>query len=476
MKRWINLFFLIFLFNGSLFCQQAIDRHWNHLLGQTQFAHAQAGIQIVDVETGEEVYGRNSEQLFIPASVMKLVTSAVALEMLGAEYRFLTRLGYSGKIVRGVLSGDLLIIGGGDPALGSEYFNDPYFVPHFLETWAKQIKALGINRVEGNLVLDGTWYDQEKIPPTWVWEDMGNYYGAGTSALTVYDNLFRIHFRSPAKPGMPTEIVSVQPEVEGLSFVNEVVSSDQNRDLAWVFGSPFDGARVIRGSIPKNRRLFTIKASNPYPEKILAEDFLQFLAREGIFISGEIVCQPVHQEVFKQVCLTESPPLSELIQVVNHKSVNLFAEHLVKQVAAEKKGIGSRQEGLTLITEFWKSKGLDVQRLFMEDGSGLSHFNAVSPAFLCSLLGYMEHSSVYTSFYESMPLAGSETLHVFRPANFPGKVIRAKSGSMTRVRSYAGYIQSGKGKKYTFAVMVNHFSGAPDELTATLEKIFSDLD
>jgi D-alanyl-D-alanine carboxypeptidase/D-alanyl-D-alanine-endopeptidase (penicillin-binding protein 4) len=476
MKVQLFLVFLLFFLNGHLVAQTLFEQQLQSFLNQPEYRHASVGIQITEVESSETVFETNGEKLFVPASVLKLVTSAAALEILGSGYRFQTRLGYTGNIKNGTLKGDLVIVGGGDPALGSEYFKNHYFAPHFMETWSRQIKAAGIRRVEGNLVLNTSLFDAEKIPPTWIWEDMGNYYGAGASALTVYDNLFRIVFRSPAKVGIPVKIISIYPKVEGMDFQNEVLSSKVNSDLAFVFGSPLDGTRVIRGTIPRNRKAFTIKASNPFPEKLLAEEFIHFLAREGVFLSGKIVGENVPNAGFKLIYSTESPPLAEIVKVLNYESVNLFAEHLAKQIAAEKTGIGSRETGLKIISEFWKNKGLDTRQLFMEDGSGLSHFNAVSPAFLTSVLGYMvKISENSASFSASLPTTGQGTLHHFSSINFPEKTLRAKSGSMKRVRCYAGYIRTNSGKDLAFALMVNHFEGSHQKLISELEKLLTEM-
>lgn len=464
---------LSFLFFSTfLFGQSAFEKQLQRFTELPDYRNALVGIHVADLETGKTVFELNSGKLLIPASVLKVITSASALEILGPEYRFITSVGYSGKIVNGTLHGNLILIGGGDPALGSEYFKDHYFAPHFLETWAKQIRAAGIKRIQGNLVLDGSLYDSEKIPRTWIWEDIGNYYGAGASAFTVYDNQFRISFRSPAKAGLPTEMISAYPKVIGLNFQNEVLSSDINSDQAYVFGSPIDGNRVIRGTIPKNRRAFTIKASNPFPERLLADDFLKHLTNEGVFLKGQIVFEKVLTGAFNQVFITESPTLVEMVKVLNYESVNLFAEHLVKQIAAEKTGVGNRETGLQLILEFWENKGLDTWQLFMEDGSGLSHFNAVSPSFLTSVLGFMVKTSKNsTNFSESLPTAGQGTLHHFSSLNFPEKTLRAKSGSMTRVRCYVGYIHSKSGNYRTFSMMVNHFSGSHQKLISELENL-----
>ncbi|MFW6372023.1 MAG: D-alanyl-D-alanine carboxypeptidase/D-alanyl-D-alanine-endopeptidase [Bacteroidota bacterium] len=421
-------------------------------------------------------YELNSDKLMIPASVLKLVTSAAALEILGPDYRFQTRLGYQGNIENGILKGDLIVIGGGDPALGSEYFPNHYFAPHFLEAWAASVKSAGINKVEGRLITDISLYNSEQIPPTWTWEDMGNYYGAGPNALTVYDNLSRVSFQSPPAAGMPTTLLSVRPPLKDIHWTNEVLSSDILRDLAYVFGSPIDNKRVIRGTIPKNRRIFTIKASNPHPEKLLADEFLNFLSSAGIFITGSITSEKVSPADFRQIAVLESPALAEIVKVLNQESVNLYAEHMVNQIAAELTGLGSRVAGLKIINDFWKDKGLDVGQLFMEDGSGLSHFNAASPRFVSSLLCYMKNSSTgFIPFYESLPAAGEGTLSMFNPGLFTKSSFRLKSGSMKRIRCYAGYINSESGNDYTVVVIINHFSGSHTKLMMELEKLFTEI-
>ncbi|SHI62278.1 D-alanyl-D-alanine carboxypeptidase / D-alanyl-D-alanine-endopeptidase (penicillin-binding protein 4) [Tangfeifania diversioriginum] len=473
MKLRIIIFVAVLFFRNWSTAQPGFEELIQNLMAQENYKHATAGIHIVDLSSGEEVYALNSDKLMIPASTMKLVTSAAALQILGPDYRFQTKIGYTGEIVDATLQGDLVVIGGGDPALGSEYFTTHYYQPNFLQSWAEQVNAAGIKRVEGNLVLDGSLYDSEKIPPKWIWEDIANYYGAGASALTAYDNLFRITFRSPRKANQPTEIVAVYPKVGGLTFKNEVLSSNINRDRAFVFGSPLDGKRVIRGTIPKNRSAFTIKASNPFPEQMLADNLWQQLNNAGIFISGNVVFKKVSAHKFQNIYIQESPQLAEIVRVLNIESVNLFTEHLVKQIAVETNEIGNREDGLQQITDFYRKNNFDTNQIVMEDGSGLSHFNLVTPQFFTHLLSYMANSEqIFPVFENSLPSAGEGTLYQFDPENFSEESLLAKSGSMTRVRCYAGYLTANSGKKLAFSFMFNHFSGSHSELINLLGDIF----
>ena len=473
----VRIFIFIVLSLNVLFAeaQQRFDRNFNAFISQPEYKNAFVGIQVEDIASGEILFSYNGNKLMIPASTLKIVTSAAALEILGAGYRFKTKIGFSGKILNNRLNGNLIVIGGGDPALGSEYFRNEYENPHFMDVWAQRIKAAGITEINGNLVIDGSFYDTEKIPPTWVWEDIGNYYGAGVSALTVYDNLFRISFSSPETAGQPTKIISIYPNIQGLEITNRVLSSDINSDLAYVFGSPLDNKREITGTIPKNRNPFTIKAAVPNPEELLAKEFLAHLAKAGIFIKGEVKFEKVNPNLFQVIYIQESPTLADIVNEINHKSINLFAEHLVKQIAAEKTGLGSRKNGIEIIKEYWKSKGID-SNFFMEDGSGLSHFNAISPAHLTSLLNYMfktgENKNI---FYASLPSAGAGTLSGFNSRNFPQESLKAKSGSMSRVRCFAGYLRADSGKTLSFSIMVNHFEGTSSRLNSAIETLWLDI-
>ena len=473
MKKPLYAAFLLFLCGIAFGQTSPFDEALCEFFQKPEYQHATVGIHVVDLESGKQIYDLNADKLMIPASTLKLVTSATALELLGPDYRFKTVIGYTGKIENKTLKGNLVIKGGGDPALGSEYFQEHYFNTNFLKVWTEKIRNTGIESINGNLILDISLYDSEKIPPTWIWEDMGNYYGAVSSALSVYDNLFRITFRSPQKAGKPTKIIAVFPVIEGIILQNEVVSSEVNRDLAFVFGSPFDNNRVIRGSIPKNRRAFTIKASIPQPQKLLGLQLKNALADEGIFLTGEIKTENSNKQNYKPIYIQYSPQLAEIVKILNEESVNLFAEHLVKQISAEIKGKGNRQDGIEILQDFWQNKGFKKEDWFIEDGSGLSHFNAVSPATFTKLLAYMATESDNSLvFLNSLPMPGNGTMIYFNESKFPENSLKAKSGSMTRVRCYAGYLTTDAGSEVAFSVMVNHFSGTHLQLIRHIEELF----
>ncbi len=283
----ITRFLISVLFGGFSifgFTQTNPEAELQKILSQPEYRNASIGMQFVDIKSGLSVFEYNSNKLMIPASTLKIVTSAAALEMLGADYRFKTKIGFIGELLENnKLNGDLVLIGGGDPTLGSIYFSNSGLNSNFINLWIQKIKAAGIRQINGNIVLDASIYDSEKVPSSWIWGDIGNYYGAGANAFTCYDNLFRITFKSSDVAGELTSIISTYPEIKGLEITNEVVSSDINSDRAYVFGSPLDKRRIIRGTIPKNKKAFTIKAAIHQPEEIIAFELLSKFGKRRYF-------------------------------------------------------------------------------------------------------------------------------------------------------------------------------------------------
>lgn len=437
--------------------------------------HASIGIAVSDNQNGEELIKSEPQLSLVPASILKVVTTATALEVFGPDFRFKTTLSYSGIIRNDTLLGDLQIIGGGDPTLGSEYFPEN---KQFQEEWIKALQNKNIKVITGSLFLDATIYESQMIPNTWIWEDIGNYFGAGASGISVFDNSYEIHLKSGSKAGEPTQIVRIVPEIPNLELQNEVLSSDLNSDQSYVFGSPEENKRVIRGTIPKNQPDFVVKASVPDPAALLASEFRKKLVATNIQLSGKTRFKKMKagNESGTQLSVIQSPPLRDIIRVTNHESVNLFAEHLLKHLAFQKNGLGTTKDGCKFVVQFWKDKGLDITGFFMNDGSGLSRFNAITASQMVDILKYMKTQSAYSDdFYQSLATVGNGTLTVFSNENFPNQCLRAKSGSMTRVRCYAGYLKTDSGKQLSYSFMLNNFSCSQTEATQKIQELLVEL-
>ncbi len=463
-------FFSLFLFVGA-FAQQNFENQFSAFVNNPKYKNATIGAVVYDLGSKEELLSSNKNRSMVPGSLLKLATSGAALEILGPDYKFQTPIYYTGKITPdSTLQGNLIIQGGGDPTLGSKYFP-----ADFLKNWSKAISSKGIKRIEGNILMDISKYETQTVPDKWTWEDLGNYYGAGAGAFAVFDNTIKITFQSGAN-GKPTKIIKVNPSVEGLDFNNQVLASKNNSDQAYVYGAPWNGKRIIRGTIPRNRKEFTIKASLPNPELVLGKVFKQSLIDLGIRVNGEVKIGTISGNNHELLHKNESRPLGEIIKVLNHESVNLFAEHLVKQIAKEKNGSGNLNEGLKIIKGYWEKKGINTQGMFLEDGSGLSHFNAVTPLQISSILNNMYADNQLSEYYiNSLATAGKGTLYVFSENDFPGNTLHCKSGSMSRVRCYAGYLKSNSNKDISFVFMANNFEGRHLEIIKEIEKLLVTL-
>jgi D-alanyl-D-alanine carboxypeptidase/D-alanyl-D-alanine-endopeptidase (penicillin-binding protein 4) len=398
---------------------------------------------IIDADSGKIISQFNPEKSLTQASILKLVTTAASLELLGKDYKFKTGIGYSGHIRKGskTLFGDIVIKGGGDPALWSENFTETY--NGFIDKWILDIKALGIKRIKGRVIVDDSYYDYEPVPSGWAWGDLGNYYGAGAYGLTISDNTLKIHFKTSGK-GTKAEITKITPEDPGIKFTNFLISSGTG-DNGYIYSAPYSDKGWISGTITENSDDFILNGSIPDPPIYFANTLNKKLKDAGIRINGNPsttrLLPDLKEDSITFISEIESPPLSEIIDVLNHKSVNLYAEHLIKQLGKVFKGKGTTAAGVEVVNAFLDSIGVDTRGMFIEDGSGLSFSDAVNSEGMVKLLYFMKKKGkFFESYLNSLPEAGkSGTLkNYFKDPVFDSR-LRAKSGSMTRVRSYAGY-------------------------------------
>jgi len=473
-----RIFFLIVLtgLTISTFSQQKSSESFT---GDSSLVNASVSLCVADAENGDILIDSNSGISLTPASVMKLITSAAALELLGPEYTFKTTIGYTGTLNKrwGRLKGNIIITGGGDPALGSRYFPDQY--KDFILNWAEELKKLGIKRIKGSVITDDSYYDYLPVPGKWLWEDTGNYYGAGAYGLSVFDNTYEIHFKTLSDSSIPVikEIIPGECRSELSCFLKASGSADEG----YVFAAPYSLKGWIAGTIPANQDDFVLKASITDPPLLLARMVNDQLKVNGIKVSGNpsTLRSEKNYKTEKVIPVAEinSPRLAQIIEVLNHESVNLFAETLIKELGKKFKNDGSTASGAKVIYEFLKSSGIDTNGIFIEDGSGLSPLNAINTRELVRLLVYMKLKGKYFSdYYASLPDAGKEgTLkNSFKDPIFNSR-LKAKSGSMTRVRSFAGYFTTKSGKKMVFSIIINNYSGPSKKIVTDIEDNIREL-
>lgn len=434
----------------------------------------------VEVSTRKAVASYNAEMSIVPASCMKLITTATALEILGGGYKFKTVIQYSGTLdtVKRVLNGDVFILGGGDPTLGSKYFakDDP---SAFLIDWARAIKAAGIDSITGNIIADAEIYGWEMVPSTWAWGDLGNGYGAAPCGVSIYDNTCVLKFNTGSKAGDTARIECVMPYVPDLEFSSDVYAGNTTDDNAYIFGAPYSYQRVVKGVLPKGKEAFEVKGTIPDPSYLAAFELMHALLAEGVAVGGRpntvremkmkgAFTSPVRTDIYTHY----SPAVASIVNLTNTFSVNLFAEHLINQIGLVKYGNGTVGSGAAAMLEFWAKKGIDTKGLYITDGSGLSRFDAVSASHFVQILLWMTQSKSFSTFEKSLPVAGrSGTLSGFCKGTRAEGKVAAKSGTMTRVKAYSGYVTSKAGKRIAFSVVVNNFNCSTKQMEKKLEKI-----
>ncbi len=460
------------------------DSFIREFVNDTAFKHASVSVCIIDGKSGEFIAGHNKDMALGSASVMKLVTTAVALETMGPDFRFITRMGYTGTFHKSdsSLDGYIVIKGGGDPSFMSEYAADTV---NIFDSWADSVWKAGIREVRGSVVADASVFDYHPVPGGWSWSDMGNYYGAGAHGICIYDNMYRIHLASRNEGSIPV-INYTEPFIPGLIIENRLFTYG-NKDNGYVYLPPYGNHAVLRGEIPAEQDDFILKASIPDPPLFSAVLFQKALEEKGIkfdYSATSLRLSPSltveYLSMPKKVLISRnSPPLSEIIRITNTESVNLYAEQLLKYIAylrtnTEQAGC---EAGIAAVKEYLGAHLGTTEGLYMDDGSGLSRYNAISSSFITSLLYYMASESRYSGYYlESLPEAGKTgTLkYYFRDPVFEGK-LRAKSGTATRIRNYAGYLDTEDGSRIIFAILVNNFDCTSNEVTKKVEKLLRSI-
>ncbi len=429
--------------------QQAVKK----LSGEPQMKYASMSLYVVDQKTGNGVFNYNGQTGLVPASAQKVITAAAAFDLLGTDYSYQTELSYDGSIEGEVLNGNLYIMGYGDPTLGSDrYANTKETI--VLAKWMQAIAKLKIKKINGEVVcFDKTWSSQT-IPGGWIWDDIGNYFGAGAAAINWNENAYDIFLKSGNKVGEQVSVVSMSPPPADVTFVNEIVTGKiGSGDNAWIYLPPYSSVGYLRGTIPPDQKAFKIAGSFPDPPRQLRSIIMEALKKNGIAVSNDSKKNEDEPSLLKVMNSHASPPLDSIVYWFMRKSINLYGESLVKTIGFVIKNEGSTDVGIKLIRNFWKEKGIDPGSLVISDGSGLSPTNRVTTEALVNVMQYAKSRPWYNPFFNALP-------------SFNG--IKMKSGTMTGVKSFTGYVNG-----YTFAFIINNYSGSSSDITG---KMYAVLD
>lgn len=443
----------------------------------TVLHHALWGIKVVNPANGDIVVSYNEDASMSPASNMKLVTTGVALLTLGPDYRYETQLKYDGEIAAdSVLIGNLYIVGGGDPTLGSSAF--PNTKPDSVfKHWTKALKDAGIKHITGSIIADPTTiFDEEYRPQTWAWGDISTGYGAGLGGLQYADNLFRLKMVPASKEGEPALIKSVEPYIPNVVFENYVttVKADSIGGVD-LLSSPYSPRIILAGSMAINRKEYSQSAAMPDPAYVCAWYFNQYLNNNAIRTSGNIqayhIQAPIDTKDLYTISTYYSPPMSDIVKETNKVSNNSYAESLVKIIGYEQRGVGSLRAGRAVVTEILENENLNLGGVILADGSGLARKNMLTPAFLCDYLAMMKKTPVFEIYETSLPLAGVDgTLKNMLKGTAAEGNLKAKSGTLSDARAYSGYVTTRGGQELCFSIIMNNYKYSR-EVTQRLEKL-----
>lgn len=433
-----------------------------------QLKHAISSLYVINAKTGEVVFDKNSQIGLAGASTQKIITATTAFELLGKDYRYKTEIGYNGKIEKDILKGDLFIVGSGDPTLGSWRY--PTTVDTMiLEQWLIDVQKLKIKKIDGDLVGIDNKFETQTTPGGWIWEDIGNYYGAGVSGLNWHENQYDMKLKAGNKEGDSVEIINTKPELDYNYLINELRTGPKGSgDNAYIYLPPYSYNGFVRGTIPSGEKSFTISGSLQIPSFYPLIYLGNKIYGMGIKISGDepktsLQYSAYHQKIpFPDKILDThySPSLDSIIYWFLKKSINLYGEALIKTFAYEKKGFGSTDSGVAIVKDFWKLKGLDETEINIVDGSGLSPLNRVTTHAQVEILKYAKTKDWFPYFYDALP-------------EYNG--MKMKSGTISGVKGFCGYHTSKDGNEYIFSFLVNNYNGSPSALVEKMYRVLNEL-
>jgi D-alanyl-D-alanine carboxypeptidase/D-alanyl-D-alanine-endopeptidase (penicillin-binding protein 4) len=461
MRKLVLLSFCFFSgYAGAQTLQQKLQTAFNKLQLDSQSRYASVSLTVLDAKTGEQVFTANPNMGLATASTLKVITTITAFNILGKDYQYTTNLNYNGGIDNGTLNGDLIIKGSGDPTLGSWRY--PETREHvILSLWVDAIRKAGIKHINGRVIGDDSAFGTASIPDGWIWQDIGNYYGAGTSGLCWRENQFDIKLKT-GSIGTMVGVLRTLPEIPYLNIKSELTNAEAGTgDRSYAFLPVNNNVMYLRGTYAQDQSKKSISVAVPDPAYDVAYRLADTLKRLGVDVEGgpvSVRSLPQAPTGSNLLVSYNSPKLSKIIYWLNQKSINLYAEQLLKTLALASGKPVTTANGVEAEHEFWKAKGIDQHSLNIVDGSGLSPGDRVTTLTMATILQSAKAAPWFSDFYESLPTYNNTKM---------------KSGSINNVLTYAGFQTSKNGHEYCFSIMVNNYSGSTSGIK---QKMFGVLD
>jgi D-alanyl-D-alanine carboxypeptidase/D-alanyl-D-alanine-endopeptidase (penicillin-binding protein 4) len=449
------------------------------LLGTGPASKGEWGLLIVDAETAETLYEQNADRYFVPASNMKLFTTALALAKLGPEYRFHTTVETQGTISgEGVLSGDAVLVGRGDPNLSNrkfpyelkEEFDGP--VEKVLAGLADALVAKGVKTISGDVIGDDSYFPRERYPNGWEIDDMVWEYGAAISAIVVDDNTVALTLTPGEQAGSPVQ-ATVSPATPEFTVENEVATSAAGvkSDLT-LTREPGANVVVVKGTLPAKGTQRKLVLAIEEPAQHAASTLKRLLEERGVKVVG--IAKAKHNGTESSgdpIVLAEhvSVPLGDAVKLINKISQNLHTEMLLRTVARQGGAWATPEDLVKVPADFYTSVGIAPDDVIQTDASGLSRHDLVTPRAVVTLLAFAQKQPWFQTYYGSLPVAGVDGTLEDRMKGTPAAGhIHAKTGSVEHVRTLSGFAETLDGRRLIFSFLSNNQAGKNHETADAL--------
>ncbi|WP_138429261.1 D-alanyl-D-alanine carboxypeptidase/D-alanyl-D-alanine endopeptidase [Fodinibius saliphilus] len=434
---------------------------------------------VVRDSSGQILEQYNKEKLVQPASNLKLLTSAAVLNELGPDYTFKTKVYGIGYQAGSTWEGDIIIRGTGDPSISGTFYNENRF--HVFNKFFSAIDSMGIQKINGNLIGNTSFFDEQPYPKGWSWEDLSFYYGVEISALSFNNNAVDLRVYADGQVGEEPQIEWFPFDTDYVDFVNEQVITPRGTEYDEYYRRLLGtNTIVLRSKLPKGY-VETESLSILDAPRFFLDTFKKYLEDGDISLNGRIIID--NQEVnwdskrYKKLTEHESKPLEKLLTRINKKSDNFYTEMLLKTMAAEHyNAAGNTELGLSLIEDFAASMKMDTTKLEMSDGSGMAAGTLVTLDDLSQMLIEMQKHPHFKTYKNSFSIAGIDGSLEHRFVNTPmeGNVF-AKTGYVSGVRSLSGYMNAKSGKSLAFSVVTNNYVDKTSYIDYVQDKIIREL-
>ena len=453
---------------------QSLQSDLDRIFSDPLLARAIIGARVESLRDGRLVYAQNDQKLVMPASNMKALTLAVAAERLGWDYTFDTRLDATGDVSGGILHGDLVVSGTGDPSIGAAA--SPF------GEWAGLLADAGIRRIEGRIIGDDNAFDDDGIGPGWSWDDLVTYYAAPTGGLSYNENAVSLRMTPGATAGASVA-TDITPAGHGLTLNNQLKTGAAGSAVS-VSLDRIAGQLTLtaRGTLPAGGAATNRSASVDNPTQFFVEGLRLALIARGITVTGgawdiDDVIDAPPGPARRPIARHTSPPLSSIAGYFMKVSQNFYAETVVKALGRAAAGAGTHEAGRRIVRETLAAWGVPAEAVVVVDGSGLSRYNYVTASTMVTVFRRMwQDERMRGAFAASLPVAGHDgTLDTRMRGTFLDAHVQAKTGTISNVRALSGYLETRSGHRLVFSIIVNHYTAPTAQIDAIVERALARL-